>query len=94
MREAALKMSFSFGTIGYHLTHYAGLKPSMLQLSDDDDAGEFTGHEAPTTIVASEPGGRRREATLTTVPLAIIMFYSTSGGPFGVEGARKLVAVY
>ena len=66
-------------------------KPSMVDASDENDAG--SGHYAPPSSIASEPERRGREATLTTMPLAIIMFYSTSGGPFGIEGGCPCLSV-
>ena len=69
-----------------------------IPASDDVDSCELDGHEAPTALIPTNSNSnsetRVREPTLTVAPLAVIMFYSTSGGPFGVEGPCAQVGAF
>lgn len=89
-------------TGGTYLRHRtAVLKPSMAEVSYDND--EYVQRAGIQSLVedrerngvrslsitsggSTEPHGRGR---LNTIALSVIMFYSTSGGPFGLEECVK-----
>lgn len=73
-----------------HASAITEQEPSVNQIRTDD-GDHFGGHEAPSASIPAEEGERRGRgaATLNTLSLSIIMFYSTSGGPFGVEECVK-----